>query len=611
MSIHNIRERFNIVLSGHKEKLLRGAKLANGVVSFIGVLTLIFYYGFQHTEENEILIFNIIKGSFAYYVFHYLLRLVYDFHPLKFLRRTWYEGLIMLWLVVEGFSHIFYGTMLLSEFLEYLGFKTFKDVGAVFIQVYFVVVVFVEFIRSGPVIPHFKLNPALIFISSFILIICMGTGFLMLPEMTTRAGSMGFVDALFTSTSATCVTGLMVADVGTFFTFKGQFVLMILINLGGLNIIAFGSFLALAAKFGVGIKQHEVLEDFLHKDSFNSARGMLGKVVIWSTTIELLGAVLLFGLWDKDLHFSSVGQKVFYSLFHSVSAWNNAGISLFSESFATGTVLKFNYWVHWVISILVFLGALGMVAIFDLFDRRSIIERIRKPWKHISFATKIALYFSIGLVLFGSVAFYFLELGTTLQSHETFFGKVTTSVFQSVVTRTAGFSSVNIGAMGIPMLFVMMILMFIGSSSSSTGGGIKTSTFAIITADVISTIRGKNYTELFNRTVSNFLKSRAYSVLLFFIVINLVCIFILTITEGHILAMDGKGFIALAFEQISAMGTVGLSMGITNQLSVIGKLVIIAAMFVGRVGTLTVAFAVAGQVISRNYKYPEGHTMVG
>jgi Trk-type K+ transport system membrane component len=161
------------------------------------------------------------------------------------------------------------------------------------------------------------------------------------------------------------------------------------------------------------------------------------------------------------------------------------------------------------------------------------------------------------------------------------------------------------------MLFVLVILMFIGSSSSSTGGGIKTSTFAIISANILATIQGKSQTNLYKRSIPNLLVARAFSVLLFFVVGNLICIFLLCITEAHILAQEGRTILDLIFEQVSAMGTVGLSTGITADLSAAGKIIIAVSMFVGRVGTLTVAFAVAKESISKNYKYPEGHTMVG
>jgi len=608
MTLNEFRERANLWLYGNKDKVLHIFKILNLIISVAAILTLIYYYGYEHSSEDENWIFSIIKASFAFYVFYYVVRFVYDFHPLEFLKESMFEGFLMLFLVIEGISFNFFDVLILELIFERFGFANIRDLTVVILQLYFFVVVLIELQKTTSILPQFKVHPSYIFIGSLMALITGGTFLLMLPEMTTAAGSMGFIDALFSSTSASCVTGLMTVDTETFFTFKGHVVLLILMQLGGLNIIAFGSFLALAAKFGVNVKQHDVLEDFVHKDSFLSAQGLLAKVVLWSISIEIIGAICLFLTWDEKLQFSSTGNKVFSSIFHSVSAFNNAGISTMTDGFYNEAV-RDNYLVHWVITIVVFFGALGVMAIFDIFDPSALRDRLKNPWKRLTFQTKIALYFSIWLVIAGSVLYYILEYNNTLKELSTF-GAITTSVFQSV-TRTSGFNSTDIGAIGIPMLFVLTILMFIGSSSSSTGGGIKTSTFAIIYADVMATIKGRNYAELFQRTISSVLKSRAYSVLLFFIVGNLICIFLLSITEQHILEMEGRTIMDLIFEEVSAMGTVGLSMGITASLSVYGKFIIMISMLVGRVGTLTVAFALSRHLISKNYKYPEGHTMVG
>tara|TARA_B110000977_G_scaffold42091_1_gene56810 strand:+ start:1 stop:957 length:957 start_codon:yes stop_codon:yes gene_type:complete len=318
---------------------------------------------------------------------------------------------------------------------------------------------------------------------------------------------------------------------------------------------------------------------------------------------------MLFAVWGQDM-FATLGDRIYHSIFLSVSAFNNAGISLFTDGLAdmesgVGT----NYLVHLVVTFVVFFGALGMVAIFDLFDPKNLRERLQKPWKTISFSTKIALYFSLILVGVGALAYFCLEYNNTLAD----LGPVEaiiTSLFQSV-TRTSGFNTVDIGSIGAPMLFLMIILMFIGSSSSSTGGGIKTSTFAVILADVTATIKGLKHTSLFKRTIPAALRSRAYGVLVIFIVGNAVGIFILSISEIEILNTHKDGMLALVFEQVSAMGTVGLSMGITPDLTDVGKMVLAVSMFVGRVGTLTVAFALGRKLISKNFKYAEGHTMVG
>ncbi len=608
MSLKTIREKANLFLYDSKEKVSRIFKGLNLLISLIAISTLIYYYGYPQTEQSEALLLNIIKGSFGFYIINFLVKFIYDFEPRQFFKRNWFEGVLMLFLIVEGISYNFFGVLLLPSLFVKIGLESFADFSTLFIQFYLLTVVLFKIAKTSTILPNLKLHPSNIFILSFLLIILAGTGLLMLPEMTNPLDqSMNFLDALFTSTSATCVTGLIVEDTATFFTFKGQIVILILIKLGGLNIIAFGSFIALMSKFGVGVKQHTVIEDFVNKDSVLSSKGMLGKVIIFSILIELIGTLWMYFSWG-DVSFKSNGERMFFSVFHSVSAFNNAGLSLFTDGLYNEAV-RTNYMIHNIITFLVFFGALGMMAIFDVFSIRNIRSRLKNKWRQISFGSKIALYFSLGLVAFGTIAYYLLEYDNTLKG-QGFTGAFTTSLFQSV-TRTSGFNTVDIGAMSTPMLVLMIFLMFIGSSSSSTGGGIKTSTFALLWASIIATVKGKRNTELFKRTISNDLVFRAFSVLLFFILGNMVGIFILTISESHILEQPNRSILDLIFEEVSAFGTVGLSTGITGELSTVGKVVIIISMFVGRIGTLTIAYLFGKQLVSKNYKYPQGHTMVG
>lgn len=606
MSWQQFRERANVWLYDSKERVLGTFVWLNLAVNLTALAVLAIYFGYSHTEETSSQLFGVVKLSFGFYVLHYVVRVVYHFQPRQFFRETWAEGLLMLLLLVEGTGDVLFGTPFVGAALSSIPGIT--DASTLLVQGYLFIAILSEWMRPGSRLPRIRLHPAVIFILSFLLIIAAGTWLLTMPEMTTVRGGMPLVDAFFTATSATCVTGLMTVDTMTYFTGKGHWVLMILIQLGGLNFIAFGSFLALASKFGVAVKQHDVIEDFVNSDSLLGSSGTLSKVVMWCLGLEALGAAALMALWSPKVEFADWTDRVFSSVFHSISAFNNAGITLYTDGLAHPWLAD-NWLVHWVVTVLVFAGALGMVALFDLFDVQKLRERMAQPWKTISFATKIALYFSLGLVVLGTVAFAALEWHGTMEGMSGF-GKFTTSVFQSV-TRTSGFNSVDIGSVGMPMLFLLLVLMFIGASSSSTGGGIKTSTLAVVLADVWRTVRGLDHVQLFQRTVGPVLRSRAYSVLLFFLAGNLVGIFTLTVTESHLISQGGASFFDLAFEHVSAMGTVGLSTGITSMLSSWGKVVLSAAMFVGRVGTLTVAFAVGGRALQSHFKYPEGHTMVG
>lgn len=607
MTLREIRERVNVFLHPHRESTLYTLRAMNVLISLSAFASLVTYYGFPLESDTAQGLIGVIKGSFGFYVFHFLVRWFFDFHPIQFLRQSAFEAGLMGLLVIEGISDILTGRVFLSRAIEPLGFESIEDWSVWLVQAYFLVVVVMELSERARTLPRFRFHPATLFISSFVFLILAGTGLLMLPEMT-MAGGMGFFDALFTSTSATCVTGLMIEDAETFFTHKGHVVLMVLIKLGGLNIIAFGSLLALFARFGVGVRQHDVIEDFVNRGSILGSRGTLGRVILWSIGIEAIGALALFLLWPGSL-FDTTGDRVFNSAFLSISAFNNAGISLFSGGLADPRLSE-AWLVHWAVTLLVFFGALGMVAIFDLFSRDALRDRMQNPWRQIGFPTKIALYFSLGLVGFGAIAYLILESGAggTLANMD-WTGRITTAFFQSA-TRTSGFNTVDIGAIGTPMLFLLIVLMFIGASSSSTGGGIKTSTFAVVFADLTGTIRGLQHPHLFKRTIGKALRSRAWGILMFFLLFNLIGTFALTLTEPHLVA-ENRGFLNLFFEQVSALGTVGLSTGITSEISPAGRGILIASMIIGRVGTLTVAFAFARSVVSRNYKYPEGHTMVG
>ena len=607
MTWQSFRERANVWLYDSKERVLGTFQWLTLLVNLSALSVLAIYYGYEHDAETSASLFDVVKFSFGFYVLHYLVRVLYHFHPTTFFKETWAEGLVMAVLLVEGVGDLLWGSPPLGQGLAVL-MPSIGDFSTFLVQGYLFVAVLMEWMRPGSRLPRVRLHPAVIFILSFVLLIVVGTWLLSMPLMSTVEGGMPLVDAFFTATSATCVTGLMSVDTMTYFTSKGHWVLLFLIQLGGLNFIAFGSFLALASKFGVAVKQHDVIEDFVNSDSLLGSSGTLGKVVAWCLGLEALGAVALMALWSPEVAFNGLGDRIFSSVFHSVSAFNNAGITLFTDGLAHPWVAT-NWLVHWVITVLVFLGALGMVAMFDLFDLRKLRERMVQPWKTISFPAKIALYFSVILVVLGTFAFAALEWNGTLAGMSGF-GKFTTAVFQSV-TRTSGFNTVDIGAVGMPMLFLLLVLMFIGASSSSTGGGIKTSTLAIVLADVWRTVRGGDHVQIFKRTISTVLRSRAYSVLLFFLTGNLVGVFVLTVTESALVTSGASTFFDLAFEHVSAMGTVGLSTGITPLLSSGGKVVLAVAMFVGRVGTLTVAFAVGGRTSHSHFKYPEGHTMVG
>lgn len=469
MTLQSFREKVNLAIYDSKEKVDWIRKAVILFVSIVSIITLAIYYGYPQTPETKKLLINIIQAGFLVYVINYFIQFIYDFEPLNFIKRTWFEALIMGLLIAEGISHSLTGNLLLISLFERIGVVNISGYYALFVQFYFLLVILTEVVVRSNVLPKFQLDPSAVFIFTFIFISLLGAVLLMMPEMTTMHGSMNFLDALFTSTSATCVTGLIVVDTATFFTAKGQFVIMMLIVVGGINIISFGSFIALASKVGVTLKHHSVVENFVNKSSMFSSKSMLGRVLLWVFTIELMATVLIYFSWSDAVPFKNFGDKVFYSVFHAVSAFNNAGFSIFTDGLYNTTV-RDNSALQIIIALVIFFGSLGILTLIDLFSFRNILDRIRNPWKQWQFGTKIAFYFSVALVIAGTVLFYLLEASNTLYD-KTFFQSLVHSFFQSVTTRTAGFNTIDLVYVSTPALFIMVFLMFIGASSGSTGGG--------------------------------------------------------------------------------------------------------------------------------------------
>lgn len=609
MRIRDIRERINLLIYDSKPGVLRTLSFLNVLVSLSAIVVLIYLYGFHITPETEAMCFSILQATFGFYIARFLIKFVYDFNPRNFLRENWFEAIIIGLLLIEGVAYNFFDGMILEPVFKSIGFDKFGTFSTIFVQLYIFIIILNNLFKQRNFKPWMKIHPGWLFTISISLMTLIGGLLLMLPEMSNVEGGLPFTDSLFLSMSSVSVTGLSTVDVANTLTFKGQFVVMILIKLGGLNTIAFGALMLVVAKFGVGIKYHEVIEDFVNRDSILKAKSMLTKIVIWATAFEVVGIILLFIGFGNQGVFQDTGERFFQSVFHGISGFNNAGLSTLEGGLMHPDVIN-NTFVHTIVLVLFFLGGFGMVYVFDVFELRRVRQRMRTPWKSFEFGTKISLYFTLGLLLLGALVFFAFEWNGTMEGKNSL-DMVVTALFESMTTRNAGFSVVETADLSMPVLIIFLFLMFIGASSGSAGGGIRTSTFAIMWAAVLSTIKGKKHTELFKRTISNDLVLKAYAIFIFFVIGNIIGPFILAISEADLLASGKYDFMDLVFEHVSAASTVGLSRGITSELSTVGKFVLIVAMFIGRVGTLTLAYLVGKRVMSKNYKYPSGHTMVG
>lgn len=439
-----------------------------------------------------------------------------------------------------------------------------------------------------------KLTPSRIILLSFAAPIFLGAVLLSLPISSSAGQSIGWLNALFTATSAVCVTGLVVVDTGTAFSHFGQVIILLLIQVGGLGFMTFSVLIAVIMGKKIGLKERLLIQQSSNAIATQGVVRLSLNIFLIAFIVEGLGAVLLTLRWANEW---GMTRAMYYGIFHSVSAFNNAGFSLWPDSLSryVGDPL-----INIVVSFLFIIGGIGFVVILDLYRNRI--------WRELSLHTKLVLITSGLLCTAGFLMIFVIELFNaktfgTLTWNE----KIWAGYFQGVVTRTAGFNSLDIGSMLPASQLFMIFLMFIGASSGSTGGGIKTTTFAVLLLSIISTIKGKPDVQLLKKRISADIISRALAILTISLSVVLTVAFLLTITEYP----HQKDFLVILFEATSAFGTVGMSMGLTPDLSPLGKCIIIFTMYIGRLGPLTLAFALSQKVVRQKYRYPEDKLLIG
>jgi trk system potassium uptake protein TrkH len=443
-----------------------------------------------------------------------------------------------------------------------------------------------------------RLAPAQLFIISFAFVILMGTGLLLIPEAT-NSGKISIIDALFTATSATCVTGLIVVDTGSYFTTFGQLVTLILIQIGGLGLMTVTTFFTLIAGKSMTVRESVLMSSTLSIRSLSRVSNLIISTLALTFGFEIVGAILLYIALSGSGGFEW-GSAAYHSIYSSISAFCNAGFSLFANNLED---YKGNFIVNMTITLLIIFGGLGFIAIMNLlhYFRFGIYKKER-----LSLHTKIILVVTGVLIIGGTLIILAIEWNNGLEDMP-LTTKLMGSYFQSVTTRTAGFNTINMNTLTSACYFIMIILMFIGASPGGTGGGIKTSTFGVFLGAIWSMLKGRNHVEIFKRCIPGEIVTSALLLTTLTLMVLSVFAFVLLITED---AMP----IRIFFELFSAFGTVGLSAGITSSLTTIGKLIIIITMFIGRVGPLTLMLAISQirqQKRSVEYEYPEESVMIG
>lgn len=556
------------------------------ILTMIGLFATLYDFGFNQSKPVQRLINE-------YYIVLLLIECLFlglryfFFHHKKAIKVKVFDLFLSLLLLLT-----------LPVLLNVLEFSFFRS------QLWLSIVFLIMFIRelSAERI-EFKrrwVNPAQLFMVSFMAVILAGAFALMFPNATTHG--ITFVDALFTSASAVCVTGLAVVDTGMAFTPLGQTTIMILIQLGGLGIMTFTSYFSY---FFTGQSSYEnqlLIQEMTSSDKISDVFSTLKRVILLTFIIESIGATFIFFSLNSAL-LPGLSDRIFFSMFHSVSGFCNAGFSTLTNNFYE-LGYRFNYPLHLTVAFLIIIGGIGFPIMFNfakylkhLFRHRLFKKNhMHSPWI-ININTRIVLVSTFLLLVVGTVLIYLFEYNNTLAEHGAF-GKIVTSFFGAVTPRTAGFSSVDYSQIHMSTILLLYVLMWIGASPASTGGGVKTTTFVISVLNAIGLARGKDRIECYGREISDSSIRRAYAQIFFSFFAIMMSVFLVTYYDP---TLDFKSII---FECISAFGTVGLSLGITAKLSAASKLVITITMFIGRISLLTILASFLKQVKFLKYKYP-------
>jgi trk system potassium uptake protein TrkH len=521
------------------------------------------------------------------------------FPEIKTLKTRWLENLMAVLLLFN----IIYPVSLLSLLADIFSGVAQSEItliDLIIIQVPIILVVIIRSLRNQIVFSRLQLHPGIIFTISFALVILIGTMLLMLPRATPEGYHISIADAVFTATSAVCVTGLIVMDTAKDFTLFGQIIILILIQIGALGIMTITTFFTMIVSGGLSFKVKILMREMLSEENISTVKTLLLKILLFTFAVELAGFLLLY--YSTGHTFSNIDYNYLYSsLFHSVSAFCNAGFSIYSSGLMDSAVNN-NYIFLSVIMALIVIGGIGFGVLSNF---TSALRSGKSLFRYrITLTTKVVVITTLILIVIGAIVLWIIEPFQS-NSEMTIFDKLFHSLFLSVTARTAGFNTVATELLSYPTVLVMILLMWIGASPGSCGGGVKTTTFALAFISLYNTIRGKERIEVFRRYVPNDLVKKALAIIF-------ASLFALFIGSVLLLILEpDKKPIDLVFELTSAMSTVGLSRDITFHIGDGAKVLITVFMFIGRIGILTFLMAIARTVSEARYKLPAESIMIG
>ncbi len=590
----------------YKSKMLEKTLVGINVLTAAAVTaTFVMRFGFHEPMLAASILYYVQAALLCVFVVEKIIRLFNAISKAEFLRANWFEIPLLLALGIGMFA----ADRWFAE-ADPMAVRHFT------VSIYLVLQVVIKVCRTVVNLAASGRSPTRTLIATFLVLILSGAGLLMLPRASATE-NVTFVDALFTATSATCVTGLIVKDTGSDFSLMGQLIILSLIQFGGLGIVVFGAVFALLLGQALSLRERVAMQDLLSARTLGRISNMIAFIFFGTLLIEAIGAVSLFGMWNNAPGWiGNVHQQIFCSIFHSISAFCNAGFSLFSDSFVG---YNKSPQVYSVVCPLIILGGLGFGVLYDLvtiaadrikrFFKRRFGKRQRLLMKapiRMRLQTKIVLSVSALLIVLGMLAVLVFERYAPAGNPSESPG-VLGAFFQSVTARTAGFNTINVSAMSTSSKFILILLMFIGGSPGSTAGGIKTVTLAVVVMTAIAALRKRQEVEMFKRSVRIVVVGRAITVTLLFVAVLFTATLVLSITENA----NGFSMSDIFFEAGSALGTVGLTTGITPSLTTAGKWIIIIVMLIGRLGPLTLLAALTFNVKPARYNYPDEAIIVG
>lgn len=454
--------------------------------------------------------------------------------------------------------------------------------------------------KGTKVLNFLNKSPSKVLAIGFLSVILVGTLLLMLPASTNDAKGASFINALFTITSATCVSGLSVFEnLQTYFTTFGQAVILFAMEIGGLGVMVLSTIFIILLNQNIPFKKQTELREILNMSVSEQLKKNIISIISTAVIIQSSAVLILFFFLKNKIH--SVNNRFWWSLFHTVSSFCNVGLSLTSNSFND---FLYDSRIIWLFIILITLGGLGFFVINDLFVNKIWkVTNIKIIWNRLHLQTKIVVLFTIGVDILGLLLFLYFEYNGALQNL-TISEKINASLFYSVNLRSAGFTVVSIASIAAPTILFSVVFMFIGASPGSTAGGIKNTTAVVSLMALFSMLKNRDKVEIMNRTISPLVVNRSLSILLSALIVVIVFLCFL-------LATQNIKFENLLFECISAFGNVGLSINTTMMLDNIGKFLIICVMYIGRIGPLTLVLAIAQKKSSYSYSLPNGKISVG